>query len=264
MNSHKVVVLGDGEVGKTTLCHRLEDPYVPIAQQWPANIEYFHFSAPTAATEAEDQDSVNIQLVDQPGADRFSLQPIVFRKAAGVVILVDAHTVYQEFVEEAVSQSASPASASASSSHFFHPSASVGWQTFLKESIVMWTTVVNEESQYCRDRERARLPCVVVFSKMDMLPSDDEATVAAFKSECRMRCLQPDIRADDVFFLDVVHADAVALQSLRTSIGTLVYEKIVKVCLALQQGPPQTVRLNAPNTRSVTDVSHNKKSCCNR
>lgn len=331
----KVVVLGDPSTGKTTLCHRLEDPNKESGggvASWKGNQEYFYFdgvvsdaaSGRKRSPKADDgddtdrrvQSTLSIQMVDQPGIDRFSLQPIIFRKAAGVVVLIDAPSLYKEYLVDCVSsddsgshgsssrnvtsqfpatgtstvESGSSASPTTTSSRFFLHQGSVKWDAYLKELIIMWKTIVNEESEFSRlpppsydgtgaaatagphRQERpSPLPCIVLFTKADELPQKDPR-VDVFCAECKVACASNEVKADHAVFTNLRSGSPQEMVALQNVIATLVYKQIVmrpRAGSSDARGRRQgSVFLNEPSddseTRSndATQDGKKKKRCC--
>lgn len=255
----KVVVLGDPLTGKSSLCHLLEDPTRLLRQEWPQNVEYFHFEAnvdrPLRMSSSSSQrdasdvtiNRVRIQLVDQSGVDRYSLQPIVFRKAVGVIITIDAPMLYREYMSDnasrfhfstqqtpcgsTVSLATNSAPFTPSSSRYMSqtPAAGAGWDLYLKELILMWRTIVTEESQFARENrsQGISLPCFVFFTKCDLLPvEEEEQSVTAFRSECRMVCLRPDLKIDFVHFVGLADAPSEVMFDAQKQIVSMVLDRV--------------------------------------
>lgn len=180
----KIAVVGDEKCGKTLLCHRFqrghEWPMTSDAVQLaahPPRREFFFASFVDGVsrplddshdTNREELDwcdvsqlsSVSLKLIEPCGANRSSLQHIIFRNVCGLIVVVDVMDLWDEFV----------ASDRVIGNHEKHPDGLplLGWQLFLNQTIMYWVRMAICGSNF-REQYSARFPVFVVFSKTDLL-----------------------------------------------------------------------------------------------
>jgi GTPase SAR1 family protein len=232
----KVVVLGDAGSGKTSFCSSLQQAWPfeelkDVATGTTANFceEYYyaHIVDPDRYREDEFEDgdsvaAVTVQLMDQSGTDRESLQPIIFRKAAGIFLVLDAPHFFAEFMKDLEgqdSQSSGAGSRQRVSSPFFRnghqsqqqltrdvtPSSGTlppyTWQEYAQDNAMHWSQACYRESTFVQENEGLQLPLIVVVARCDLLPPDGAAFFTNFVAELRMCLKSGPVAADDVVFV---------------------------------------------------------------
>jgi GTPase SAR1 family protein len=236
----KVAVLGDAFSGKTALCQLLESPLAPPSPREPPRKKidkehYFidlHRSRPFA----------QLQLIDQPGIDRFSLQPIVFRSVAASIVAVDATLMFKEFLYD--TNGGSKGSRSGTLSSQSPPSSSKGslsvpsfqrvnqdvepWDSFLREFVKMWVNVVSENSAVAKSNPGLRIPLFVIFTKVDLLPLD--APIEKFRADATRALVEGEVAADGVYFWNVLErsdAASAAVEELLCRCSRLIEQRVL-------------------------------------
>lgn len=141
--------------------------------------------------------------------------------------------------------------------NFFPPADGVSWQTCLVQLVSMWKTVVEDECELCNERGSTfSLPCIVVFSKLDVLDDKDEAAVTEFKSHCRMVCLR-DLNVDGVSFISLLRATSSQFVDVQTELQKTIEKRLeTTIC---RQARRQSVILS--DTRSHSNKER-KFVCC--
>jgi hypothetical protein len=269
-NAPRIIVTGDYASGKTTFCNRMENPEAPVRTDY-GSVTRDQYSISVEVPQHEvGAASSSFVLVDQ--RQLCSLQRMIFRRAVGLVVIVDATTLYPMFLDGCETPSESRASTQSSMSHrrdsasargssqFFPPSGGVPWDSCLIQLVMMWKTVVQDESEMCNERgTKFRLPCAVIFSKVDLLATEDEEMLTAFKSHCRMTCLGKDIRADMVAFVNLRESTPEEIVDLRSGLTQTINKRLA--IASLNSRPRrQSVVLN--EARQSPAEQKGKKPCC--
>lgn len=270
---------GDYASGKTTFCQRMERPEAEVRlENGAVNRDHYSMSveSPTENTDDMERDessqSSSFVLVDQ--RQLCSLQRMVFRRAVGLIVMVDATTIFSLFTEtrdtpmgetrsSTLSSSASPYSDSPSrtrgSSQYFAPAGGVSWETCLAQLVLMWKTVVQDEAELCNERgSKFKLPLAVIFTKMDVLAKEDEEAVTAFKYHCGMECRGKEIQADVFAFVSLVEASSEEMKNLRLALSTCVNRRL---SVAPTRQRRQSVAFNDPRAQEQPEKKRTKPCC---
>jgi hypothetical protein len=174
----KIAVVGDERCGKTLLCHRFQrGPEWPTTSDAlalassPPRKEFFFaaFADSVARTRdaPEDSDwcdvsqlnSTVLKLIEPCGANRSSLQQIIFRNVCGLVVVIDVLNLWEEFI---ATDATAPETGRTASTHLR------SWQLFLNQTVMYWVRMASYGTNFS-DLYDARFPVSVVFTKTDLL-----------------------------------------------------------------------------------------------
>lgn len=271
-NAPNIIVTGDNACGKTTFCHRMEHPSAAVRTNYGSvTRDHYSMSVEMDSTDCAGGAQSSFVLVDQ--RQLCSLQRMVFRRAVGLVVIVDATALYPLFLESCESpRSESRASTQSSWSHhrdspargsseFFPPAGSVPWDVCLIQLVMSWKTVVQDEAELSNERgSKFKLPCIVIFSKMDQLVNEDEEFVTLFKGQCQTTCLGRDIQADMVAFVSLAKASSEEIVDLRYAVVLSVNKRLA----AAASSPPNRRRQSIILTgaQPTQPDQRAKKPCC--
>jgi GTPase SAR1 family protein len=275
-NSPRIIVAGDYASGKTTFCQRMERPAEVRLDSGSTTRDHYSMTVDSPldhgnASADETPQSSSFVLVDQ--RQLCSLQRMVFRRAVGLIVMVDATTMFSLFTEtrdapmantrtSTLSSSTSPfndsPSRSRGSSQYFAPPGGVSWESCLAQLVLMWKVVVQDESELCNERGSSfKLPLAVIFTKMDLLANEDEEAVMAFKYHCGLECRGKEIQADVFAFVSLVEASSDEMKNLRLALSTCVNRRLSTVPVRQRR---QSVAFNDPHVQEPEKKRN--KPCC--
>ncbi|CUE63111.1 Hypothetical protein, putative [Bodo saltans] len=175
----KIAVVGDEKCGKTLLCHRFQrgpewpttsDALALVAS--PPRKEFFFASYADSIARTRDAapdesdwydisqlNSTALKLIEPCGANRSSLQQIIFRNVCGLVVVIDVLNLWEEFI---ATDAPAPETGRSSSTQLR------SWQLFLNQTVMYWVRMASFGTNFS-DLYDARFPVSVVFSKTDLL-----------------------------------------------------------------------------------------------
>lgn len=221
----RISVVGDGHVGKTQLCHRLQYGPTWETDRMPPSSKrqefYFCHKSLRVGSAAPDEDDgsmpnsvdqvgatatelslrrkqddvanrsmisagvisahgdwtdvgsanfstdVSLKLVEPYGVDRSSLQHIIFRNLKGLIIVMDAVSLWDEFMATDVA----PLDEATWMRWMDRQRAGEllieGWQLYLTETILFWVRTAMLGSHFMEQHPNVNPPVVIVFTKTD-------------------------------------------------------------------------------------------------
>ena len=286
----KIVVIGDAEAGKTTLCKSLQKAW-PVQSlsasemdekarpTAPSFCEEYYFAqvedgpVDSHTDTCDDVTGVTLQLIDQSGCDRESLQPIIFRKACGAYVVLDGMHFFAEYICDLdAAEGRSKSCLRLRSSTPFRatgqqvsPKAGedeqYSWWQYAQDNVMHWAHACYRECAYVRENEGLQLPLIVVVTRCDLLPTQYAPFVTNFIAELKSRLKGPAVGADDVLFVAQSRSavfppsEISSFEAVGLKLTALLRERMLP--LLRKHGEADTILLRPkPNQRAK-----NKKKC---